>query len=202
MGTDFTYVPTWAGIVHVAFVLDVFSRRIVGWKADTSRDTSLVPDALEMALWTRDHTGHPVGSGLVQHSDAGSRYTSIAFTNRLVQQGIDASIGTVGDAYDSALMESATGLYKTELIKPGGPWRTLGDVEFTTLEYVDWYSNQRLHGEIGHLPSAKPSASVNTAWSRQWHSTNRSRGNWAVQAHLGWASAREFVEFAQDVAGW
>ena len=164
---DFTYVATWAGTVYVAFVLDVFSRRIVGWKADTSRDTSLVLDALEMALWTRDHAGYPVGSSLVLHSDAGSQYTSISFTNHLVQQGIDASIGTVGDAYDNALMESAIGLYKTELIKPGGPWRTLDDVEFATLEYLDWYNNHRLHGEIGHLPPTKHEA----LYYRQHHQT-------------------------------
>lgn len=164
---DFTYVPTWAGVVYAAFVLDVFSRRIVGWKADTTRDASLVLDALEMALWSRDHAGHPVGSDLVHHSDAGSQYTSIAFTNHLVQQGIDASIGTVGDAYDNALMESTIGLYKTELIKPGGPWRTRDDVEFATLEYIDWYNNRRLHSEIGNLPPAEYEA----IYYRQHHPT-------------------------------
>lgn len=110
---DFTYVPTWVDTVYVAFVIDAFSRRIVGWKADTSMTTSLVLDALEMALWARDHTGHPVDAGLVHHSDAGSQYTSITFTNHLMQQGIDASIGSVGDAYDNALAESTIGLYKT-----------------------------------------------------------------------------------------
>jgi putative transposase len=149
---DFTYVPTSSGTVYVAFVIDVFSRRIVGWKADTSMRTGLVLDALEMALWTRDHAGRPVAEGLVHHSDAGSQYTSIQFTDHLMASGIDASIGSVGDAYDNALAESTIGLYKTELITKQGPWRGRDQVEYATLEYLDWFNNRRLHGRIGHLP--------------------------------------------------
>ncbi|GGS98903.1 hypothetical protein GCM10010270_83620 [Streptomyces violaceus] len=115
---DFTYVATWSGIVYVAFVVDVLSPAIVGWSAATSKQAKLVLDALDMALWRRDRAGTPAGPGLVHHSDAGSQYTSFAFTAHLLDAGIDASIGTVGDALDNALMESQIGLYKTELIKP------------------------------------------------------------------------------------
>jgi putative transposase len=155
---DFTYVPTHSGTVYVAFVIDVFSRRIVGWKADTSMRTDLVLDALQMALWARDHAGHPAGPGLVHHSDAGAQYTSISFTDHLMATGIDASIGSVGDAYDNALAESTIGLYKTELIIRRGPWRTRDQVEYATLEYIDWYNNRRLHSRIGHLPPAEHEA--------------------------------------------
>lgn len=149
---DFTYVPTWSGTVYVAFVIDAFSRRICGWKADTSMKTPLVLDAIEMALWARQHAGQPVGPGLVHHSDAGSQYTSFAFTTRLIEASVDASIGSVGDAYDNALAESTIGLFKTELITTRGPWRTLDDVEYATLEWVDWYNNRRLHSACGHTP--------------------------------------------------
>ncbi|MEV5712202.1 IS3 family transposase [Actinoallomurus sp. NPDC052274] len=149
---DFTHVATWAGVVYVAFVVDIFSRAIVGWAAATSKRTRLVLDALDMALWRRDRAGHPVGPGLVHHSDAGSQYTSFRFTTHLIEAGIDASIGTVGDALDNALMESAIGLYKTELVKPRGSWKNLTGVELATAEYVDWYNTTRLHGEIGHVP--------------------------------------------------
>jgi putative transposase len=150
--TDFTYVATWSGVVYVAFAIDVFSRRIVGWKADTTMKTSLVLDTLEMAIWARDHHGQPVTDGLVVHSDAGSLYTSFAFTQRLVDAGADPSIGSVGDAYDNALAESTIGLYKTELIKPRGPWKSLDQVELATLEWVDWYNHTRLHGACDKLP--------------------------------------------------
>ncbi|MGA4980443.1 IS3 family transposase, partial [Streptomyces cinereoruber] len=126
---DFTYVTTWSGIVYVAFVVDVFSRAIVGWSAATSKRAKLVLDALDMALWRRDRAGNPAGPGLIHHSDAGSQYTSFAFTAHLLEAGIDASIDTVGDALDNALMESQIGLYKTELIKPRKPWHGLADVE-------------------------------------------------------------------------
>ncbi|MEU6231417.1 IS3 family transposase [Streptomyces sp. NPDC047042] len=149
---DFTYVATWSGIVYVAFVVDVFSRAIVGWSAATSKRAKLVLDALDMALWRRDRAGTPAGPGLVHHSDAGSQYTSFAFTAHLLDAGIDASIGTVGDALDNALMESQIGLYKTELIKPRKPWRGLADVELATAEWVDWFNNQRLHTAIGDIP--------------------------------------------------
>ncbi|GLZ29948.1 transposase [Lentzea sp. NBRC 105346] len=147
---DFTYVPTGSGTVYVAFVLDAFSRRIVGWKADTSMRTTLVLDALEMGLWTRARTGRPVGAGLVHHSDAGSQYTSIAFTDHLLESGIDASVGSVADAYDNALAESTIGLYKTELISKRDHWQGRDQVEYATLEYLDWYNNRRLHSGIGH----------------------------------------------------
>ena len=149
---DFTYVATWSGIVYVAFVVDVYSRAIVGWAAATHKRAKLVLDALQMALWRRDRDGHPPGPGLIHHSDAGSQYTSFVFTAHLIETGIDASIGTVGDAYDNALMESAIGLYKTELIKKDGPWKTLADVELATAEYVDWFNNRRLHTAIGGVP--------------------------------------------------
>ncbi|MFB7216638.1 IS3 family transposase [Streptomyces sp. NPDC056255] len=150
---DFTYVRSWSGVVYVAFVVDTFSRRIVGWSAATSKETRLVLDALEMALWQRDRDGFPHTAGeLIHHSDAGSQYTSFRLAEHLDAVGIAASIGSVGDAYDNALMESAIGLFKTELIKPGRPWRTLSQVELATAEWVDWYCHRRLHGEIGHIP--------------------------------------------------
>ncbi|MFH9821603.1 IS3 family transposase [Streptomyces sp. NPDC017230] len=150
---DFTHVKTWAGVVHVAFVVDTFSRRIVGWSAATVKETVFVLDALEMAIWQRDRDQHPVQPGeLIHHSDAGSQYTSFRLAEHLDAAGIAASIGPVGDAYDNALMESTIGLFKTELIKPRRPWKTLSDVELATAEYVDWYNHRRLHGEIGHVP--------------------------------------------------
>ena len=152
---DFTYVPTWSGMVYVAFVLDAFSRRILGWRAATSMRTSLVLDALEQAVWVRRREGVTDLSGLVHHNDAGSQYTSIAFTERLAQAGIDPSVGSVGDAYDNALAESVIGLFKTELIKPGGPWRTVDQVEIATLEYVDWFNHRRLYQACGDVPPAE-----------------------------------------------
>jgi putative transposase len=152
---DFTYVTAWCGIVYVAFVVDIYSRAIVGWAAATHKRAKLVLDALQMALWRRDHDGHPPGPGLVHHSDAGSQYTSFVFTAHLIEAGIDASIGTVGDALDNALMESTIGLYKTELIKKDGPWRSLADVELATAGYVDWFNTRRLHTAIGGVPPAE-----------------------------------------------
>ena len=130
-------------MVYVAFVIDVFSRRIVGWKADSTMRTSLVLDTLEMALWVRDHEGQPVGEGegLIAHHDAGSQYTSFAYTTRLIQAGVDDSVGSVGDAYDNALAETTIGLYKAEVIDRGKPWKTMADVELATLEWVDWYNH-------------------------------------------------------------
>jgi putative transposase len=155
---DFTYVATWSGIVYVAFVVDIYSRAIVGWSAATHKRASLVLDALQMVLWRRDRSGHPAGPGLIHHSDAGPQYTSFRFTAHLVESGIDASIGSVGDAYDNALMESAIGLFKTELIKRKGPWKTLAEVELATAEYADWFNTRRLHGAIGHIPPAEHEA--------------------------------------------
>jgi len=150
--SDFTYVAAWSGVVYVAFTIDAYSRRIVGWKADTTMKTSLVLDTLEMALWARDHHGQPVSPGLVAHSDAGSQYTSFAFTQRLIDAGAAPSIGSVGDGYDNALAETTIGLFKTELINRQGPWKTLEQVELATLEWVDWYNNRRLHGTLNGLP--------------------------------------------------
>jgi putative transposase len=152
---DFTYVMTFSGVVYVAFVIDAYSRRIVGWKADRTMKTSLVLDTLEMALWTRQRQGLPVGAGMICHHDAGSQYTSFAFTRRLVDAGVDASIGSVGDAYDNALAETTIGLYKTEKIRREGPWRTLSEVELATLEWVDWFNTSRLHSACGRLSPAQ-----------------------------------------------
>jgi putative transposase len=150
---DFTYVATWAGFGYVAFVVDVFSRRIVGWRASTSMSTALPLDALEMAIWQRSKAGRSI-AGVIHHSDAGSQYTSITYSERLAGAGALASIGSVGDSYDNALAESVIGLFKTELIRRQGPWRTLDDLEIAVLEWVDWYNNRRLHSAIGHVPPA------------------------------------------------
>ena len=152
---DFTYVPTWSGMVYVAFVIDAYSRRILGWRAATSMRTSLVLDALEQAIWTRAQAGVDDLDGLVHHNDAGSQYTSIAFTERLADAGVDPSVGSVGDAYDNALAETVNGLYKTELIKRQGPWRGVEHVEIATLEYVDWFNNRRLLEVNGDIPPAE-----------------------------------------------
>jgi putative transposase len=152
---DFTYVPTWAGMTYVAFVIDAYSRRILGWKVATTMRTSLVLDALEQALWTRQQGGAAELAGLICHHDAGSQYTSIAFTERLAAAGALPSVGGVADAYDNALAESVIGLFKTELIKPRGPWRTAGQVELATLEYVDWYNQRRLFETCGDIPPAE-----------------------------------------------
>jgi putative transposase len=151
---DFTYVPTWNGMVYVAFVIDAFARRILGWRAAATMKTSLVLDALEMAIWARGRIGVTDFSGLIHHNDAGAQYTSIAFTDRLIVAGVDASVGSVGDAYDNALAESTIGLYKTELIKNLGPWRDCDHVEIATLEYVDWYNHRRPHSGAADLPPA------------------------------------------------
>lgn len=147
----FTYVPTWSGTVYVAFVFDVYSRRILGWRAATSMRTALVLDCLEMALWARRTSGVTDLSGLVHHTDAGSQYTSITFTDRLIEHGIETSVGSVGDAYDNALAESQIGLFKTELIRPHGPWKGIDDVELATLDWVHWFNHERTHGSIDDL---------------------------------------------------
>lgn len=149
---DFTYVHAWEKVIYVAFVIDVFSRKIVGWRVADSMKTDLVLDAIEMALWARDHEGLPVGEGLIHHSDAGSQYTSFAFARRLVDAGVDPSIGSVGDAYDNALAESTIGLFKTEKIEKDGPFRTRSDVELATLTWVEWFNHRRLHGACGDIP--------------------------------------------------
>ena len=152
---DFTYVPTWSGMVYVAFVIDAYSRRILGWRAATTMRTALVLDALEQAIWTRQRAGAPSLAGLICHNDAGSQYTSIAFTERLAAAGAQPSVGSVGDAYDNALAETVIGLYKTELIKPRGPWRTAEQVEAATLHYIDWFNRQRLFEACGDIPPAE-----------------------------------------------
>jgi putative transposase len=154
---DFTYVATWAGFVYVAFCIDVFSRMITGWRAAKSMTTDLVLDALEMGIWQRRHTGHDL-QGLIHHSDAGSQYTSIRYSERLAEAGAQPSIGSVGDSYDNAMAESIIGLFKTELIRRRGPWRGLDAVELATLEWVDWYNNRRLFEAIGDIPPAEAEA--------------------------------------------
>jgi putative transposase len=148
---DFTYVATWSGTVYVAFVVDVFSRRVVGWRAATRMTTDLVLDTLEMAIWARGRDGISDLAGLVHHTDAGSQYTSFAFTQRLIEAGVDASVGSVGDAYDNALAESQIGAYKTELIRPEGPRRDVEHVEHGTLNWVDWFNHERPHESIDDL---------------------------------------------------
>lgn len=152
---DFTYVATWVGVVYVAFVIDAYARRILGWRAATSMHTQLVLDALEQAVWVRRREGTARLPGLVHHTDAGSQYTSIAFTERLAEVGVTPSIGTVGDAYDNALAETVIGLFKTELINPNRPWKTVDQVEIATLRYVHWFNNQRLYEENGDIPPAE-----------------------------------------------
>lgn len=149
---DFTFVATWAHTVYVAFVIDVYSRMIVGWRATTSMRTELVLDTLEMAIWRRDHDTF---DGLVCHSDAGSQYTSIRYTERLDEIRAAPSIGSVGDSYDNALAESVIGLFKTELVRRHGPWRNIDDLELAALGYVDWFNHRRLHSEIGDVPPAE-----------------------------------------------
>lgn len=145
---DLTYVRTWSGFVYVSFVIDVFSRLIVGWSLATHLRTDLPLDALEMAIWRRDRDL----DGLVHHSDAGSQFTSITYTERLAGAGIEPSVGSRGDSYDNALAESEIGLFKTELVRRRGPWRTPEQVELATLEWVDWFNNRRLHSSIGDVP--------------------------------------------------
>jgi transposase InsO family protein len=144
---DLTFVATWRGFVYVAFVIDVFSRRIVGWRASNSLRTDLALDALEQALYDRGEV-----EDLVHHSDRGTQYLSIRYTERLAEAGIEPSVGSVGDSYDNALAESVIGLYKTEVIWRRGPWRHLEQVEFATLEWVDWFNHRRLLEPIGYIP--------------------------------------------------
>ena len=144
---DLTYVKTHSGWVYVSFIVDAYSRRIVGWQASRSLRSDLAIDALEMAIWNRQRDGNDL-DGLIHHSDRGVQYLSISYSERLAENDIVASVGSRGDSYDNALVESFNGLYKWELIHQQGPWRGLDDVEFATLEYVDWFNHRRLHGEI------------------------------------------------------
>jgi putative transposase len=152
---DFTYVSTLTGWVYVAFVIDAYSRRILGWKASTSMTTPLVLAAIDQAIFTRNREGVKNLDGLIHHNDAGSQYTSVRFTDRLADEGILPSIGTVGDAHDNSLAESINGLYKTELIKPNRPWRNAGHVSAATAGYVDWFNNKRPYEYCGDIPPAK-----------------------------------------------
>jgi transposase InsO family protein len=147
---DFTYVATWAGFVFVAFVIDVFARRIVGWRVSTSLKTELVLDALEQALHDRADT-----DGLVHHSDRGCQYLSLRYSERLAECGIRPSVGTSGDSYDNALAESIIGLFKTEIIRRRGPWKSIEAVEFAVLQWVDWFNHRRLLESIGDVPPAE-----------------------------------------------
>ena len=150
--SDFTYVATWQGFVYVAFVIDTFARGLVGWRASRTAHASFVLDALEQAL----HDRRPVHrGGLVHHSDRGSQYVSIKYTERLAEAGIEPSVGSVGDSYDNALAETINGLYKAEVIHRRGPWRSFEAVEFATLEWVDWFNHRRLLEPIGNIPPAE-----------------------------------------------
>jgi len=153
--SDFTYVTTWAGFVYVAFVIDTYARRIVGWRVSRSAHAGFVLDALEQAIADR----RPVaGGGLVHHSDRGVQYVSIKYTERLAQAGLVPSVGSVGDSYDNALAETINGLYKAEVIHRKGPWRSFEAVEYATLEWVDWFNNRRLLEPIGNVPPAEAEA--------------------------------------------
>jgi putative transposase len=157
---DFTYVATWKGFVYVAFVIDAYARRIVGWRVSTSAHAGFVLDALEQAV----HERRPAKSmGLVHHSDRGSQYLSIRYTERLAEAGIEPSVGSVGDSYDNALAETINGLYKAEVIHRRGPWRSVEAVEFATLEWVDWFNNRRLLEPIGSIPPAEAEANYYAA---------------------------------------
>jgi putative transposase len=147
---DFTYVATWRGFVYVAFVIDVFSRRIVGWRAAASMRSDLVLDALEQALYDRE-----TDARLIHHSDRGAQYLSIRYSERLAEAGVEVSVGSKGDAYDNAMAESVIGLFKTEVIRHAGPWRGLDDVEYATLEWVSWFNTCRLLEPLGYLPPAE-----------------------------------------------
>ena len=150
--SDFTYVATWTGFVYVAFVIDTYARRIVGWRASRTAHAGFVLDALEQAL----HDRRPTHSGgLIHHSDRGSQYVSIKYTERLAEAGIEPSVGSVGDSYDNALAETINGLYKAEVIHRRGPWRSFEAVEYATLEWVDWFNHRRLLEPIGNIPPAE-----------------------------------------------
>ncbi len=162
--SDFTYVSTWQGRLYVAFVIDVFARRIVGWRVSSSMTTDFVLDALEQALYARQ----PGEDGaLIHHSDRGSQYVSIRYSERLAEAGIEPSVGSRGDSYDNSLAETINGLYKTELIHRRAPWKTRESVELATLEWVAWYNHHRLMEPLGHIPPAEAEAN----YYRQFRNT-------------------------------
>ena len=154
---DLTYVRTSVGWVYAAFVLDVYSRMIVGWQVATSLYTDLALDALKMAIWRRENQGADL-QGLVHHSDRGVQYQAIRYSQRLAEAGAVASVGSKGDSFDNAMAEAFNSLFKAELVRNKGPWRGLDDLEMATVEYIDWYNNRRLHGELGHVPPAEHEA--------------------------------------------
>jgi putative transposase len=162
--SDFTYVSTWQGWLYVAFVVDVFARRIVGWRVSTTMTTDFVLDALEQALYNRQPDPE---DALIHHSDRGSQYVSIRYSERLAEAGIAPSVGSKGDSYDNALAETINGLYKAELIHRRGPWRTRESVELATLEWVSWFNNQRLMGPLGYIPPAEAEANYFRQLNRQ-----------------------------------
>jgi len=149
---DLTYVSTWSGFAYVAFVTDAYARRILGWRVAATMATSMVLDSIEHAIWTRQREGTFDLKDVVHHTDRGSQYTSIKFTERLAQARIQPSVGAAGSSYDNALAETINGLYKTELIKPGKPWRTIEEVELATAEWVDWFNHRRLYEYCGDIP--------------------------------------------------
>jgi putative transposase len=151
---DITYVSTWSGWVYVAFVTDAYARRIIGWRTGTSMTTQLVLDAIDQAIWTRVREARAQLGDVIHHHDRGSQYGSVAFTEHLAAAGITPSVGAVGSSFDNALAETINGLYKTELIKARGPWRTVDEVEVATAEWVDWFNHRRLHEHCGDMPPA------------------------------------------------
>jgi putative transposase len=155
---DLTYIRTWVGFAYLALVIDVFSRRILGWALTTHMRTDLPLEALEMAIWTRQRAGIEDLTGLIHHGDRGSQYLSIKYTERLTEAGAVPSVGSRGDSYDNAMAESTIGQIKTELIYRRGPWRTVEQLEFALFEYLDWWNQRRLHGEIGLIPPAEKEA--------------------------------------------
>ena len=169
---DMTYVSTWSGWVYVAFVTDAYARMILGWRTSTSMTTPLVLDAVEHAIWTRGRAGITDLGGVIHHTDAGSQYTSVRFAERLADAGISASVGSVGDSFDNALAETINGLYKTEVIKHRGPWRTVEQVEYATAEWVDWFNHRRLYEYCGDTPPAE----LEAAYYRQ-HQPRRPVGS-------------------------
>jgi putative transposase len=154
---DITYCRTFAGWVYAAFVVDVFSRRVVGWQLAKNLRTDLALDALEMGLWTRRREGRRT-SGLVHHSDKGVQYVAVRYAQRLAEAGAVASVGSTGDSYDNALAEAFNSLFKAELVRNKGPWRSIDDLEIAVAEYLDWYNHRRLHGEIGTIPPVEHEA--------------------------------------------
>ena len=160
---DITYVATWSGFAYTSFIFDVFSRRILGWRVSKSLRADLALDALEQAIWTRQSEDITTLEGLVHHSDRGSQYLSIRYTERLAQEGAITSVGSRGDSYDNAMAESIIGLYKTELITTQGPWKTIADVELATLTWVHWWNTKRLLEPIGDVPPVE----YETQWKNE-----------------------------------